>query len=40
MIYGSGDKLFREFAEANDRNNLKGRLIKRWFLGSKNLDIL
>jgi hypothetical protein len=23
MIYGSGDKLLREFAEANDRNNLK-----------------
>jgi hypothetical protein len=40
MIYGSGDKLLREFAEANDRNNLKGRLIKRWFLGSKILDIL
>jgi hypothetical protein len=40
MIYGSGDKLLREFAEANDRNNLKGRFIKRWFLGSKNLDIL
>jgi len=23
MIYGSGDKLLRELAEANDRNNLK-----------------
>jgi hypothetical protein len=40
MIYGSGDKLLREFAEANSLNNLKGRFIKRWFLGSKNLDIL
>ncbi|MCR9289540.1 MAG: hypothetical protein NXI23_19370 [Bacteroidetes bacterium] len=40
MIYGSGDKLLREFAEANDSNNLKGRFIKHWFLGSKNLDTL
>jgi len=39
MIYGSDDKLLREFAEANDRNNLKGRFIKRWFLGSKYLDM-
>jgi len=26
MIYGSGDKLLREFAEANDGNNLKAGL--------------
>jgi hypothetical protein len=26
MIYGSGDKLLRKFASANDRNNLKAGL--------------